>query len=462
MTQAQGAAPDLATLRQTACRLHGDGKQPEALDAYQRYLNRRPEDAGIWSNLGALLRAMAQHRDAARAHARAHALDPDLSGVRNNYANVLSDIGRYDEAIALRHAILEADPSDLNQRALIGRALRGQGRYGDAIAYLEHAAAQHPQEAEFRLQLAFARLGAGDYMAGFESYRARWDTDEIKQIDLPFPRWDGADLAGKTVLVMPEQGFGDAVLVLRFLPLLRARAATIFCLTEKPMTRLFDGLEGADWTGPSLAKDAPIDVYLTLMDLPRLGLTDRGDIPPPTKLNVPEESVARAQAIVAPFPEAFRIGVVWSGSTTYKGNAFRSFSHRDFLPLTEIADVQLFSLYKGPHLDAFRQDGSAAFIVDASGSDRDFADCAALMQEMDLIITSDTAAAHIAGSLGLPTWTVLHWDPFWVYTHTGETTPWYPSMRLFRQDAPLDWDSAFVKVGKALQETVEDWRRKAA
>ena len=462
MTKAPGAGGDLAALRQTACNLHQDGKQAEALAGYQRYLSRRPRDARIWSNLGALLRSMSQHEDAARAHARAYALDPELPGVRNNYANVLSDIGRYDEAIALRHAILATDPAEANQKPLIGRALRGQGRYADAIDYLQEALGAHPEDAELRLQLAFAQLGAGEYAAGFESYRARWDTDEMKPVDLPLPRWAGEDLSGKRVLVSPEQGFGDAVLVLRFLPLLKAQAATVFCLTEKPMTRLFDGLSGADWTGPTLSKETTLDTYLTLMDLPRLGLTDRGNIPPPTKLTVPEDSRARAQAIVAPFAKAFRVGVVWSGSATYKGNAFRSFTHREFLPLTETSDVQLFSLYKGRFLEAFRNDGSAAFIVDAASSDRDFGDCAALMQEMDLIITSDTATAHIAGSLGLSTWVVLHWDPFWVYTHAGETTPWYPSMRLFRQDAPLDWQSAFRKVGEAFKKTVAEWRKEAA
>lgn len=147
--------------------------------------------------------------------------------------------------------------------------------------------------------------------------------------------------------------------------------------------------------------------------------------------------------------------MVWSGSVTYKGNAFRSFSHRAYLPLADMAGVQLFSLYKGPSLAEFHADGSAAYLVDTASTDRDFADCAATMLEMDLVITSDTATAHIAGSLGIPVWTILHWDPFWVYTHAGETTPWYPSMRLFRQDRPLDWSGVFGRVEQALRTTVK-------
>jgi len=155
-----------------------------------------------------------------------------------------------------------------------------------------------------------------------------------------------------------------------------------------------------------------------------------------------------AEAIVAPYGDKVRVGVVWSGSETFKGNDFRSFSHRQFLPLTDIDGVQLFSLYKGPRTEALHADGSSAFILDVGSSDRDFADCAANMRAMDLVITSDTATAHVAGSLGVPTWCVLHWDPFWFFGHSGDGTPWYPSMRLFRQSRPRDWDGVFDHVSK--------------
>lgn len=135
---------------------------------------------------------------------------------------------------------------------------------------------------------------------------------------------------------------------------------------------------------------------------------------------------------------------------------FRSFSHRDFLPMTELPGVQLFSLYKGPYLEAYEKDGSSAFILDTASSDRDFADCAATMGEMDLIITSDTVSAHLAGSLGVPVWTVLHWDAFWVWRHAGESTHWYPGMRLFRQHRPMDWTGVMEDVKAALTDHVKE------
>ena len=226
----------------------------------------------------------------------------------------------------------------------------------------------------------------------------------------------------------------------------------MYCLVERPLAALLDGLDGADWTGQAVPADAKIDYYINMMDLAAMYFAASKDVPAPTRLNVPADNVARAQQIVAPYGDTFKVGVVWTGSVTYKGNAFRSFSHTDLLPLTDIEGAQLFSLYKGPMLEPFFNDGTSAFIVDTGSDERGFADTAASMQAMDLIITSDTATAHIAGSLGVPTWTVLHWDPFWVFTHAGDTTPWYPNMKLFRQKTPLRWNGVMEDVRGALNE----------
>lgn len=440
--------------RQRAVRLHQAGKVEEAQRDYAAYLSRFPNDHGIWSNLGALLRRAGRHELSLRAHERANAAGVTDKGIRNNYANILSDLGQYDDSLAIRRSLLAEFPDDADQKAMIGRCYRGKGDYEAAIDWLTMAVADHPDHAELRIQLAFAQLGAGDYANAFEAYRSRWQGDELTPRNLPWPEWRGEDVDGKTVLVLTEQGFGDAVLFTRFLPWLKARGARVLYLSERPMLRLFDGLDGADWVGKSMPEQERVDYWVNMMDLPILGLTSEAEIPAPTGLNVPADSTDRARAIVAPFQARFRVGVVWTGSATYKGNAFRSFSHRDFHPLIDIPDVQLFSLYKGPYLDAFHSDGTSALIVDTASTDRDFADCAATMQQMDLVITSDTATAHIAGSLGVPTWVVLHWDAFWVYRHSGGTTPWYPSMRLYRQDAPLDWDSALSKVETDLRALV--------
>ncbi|WP_458791987.1 tetratricopeptide repeat protein [Yoonia sp. MH D7] len=437
-------------MRARAIKLHQAGEHAEALIGYARYLALVPDDAGAWSNLGVLHRVKGRHMQALRAQERAVAIAPDDVSLRSNYANILSDVGRYEESIAARQTILAREPDSLNHIAMVGRCLRGMGRYDEAEVYLTDAIARFPADVELKMQLAFAQLGTGDYRAAFQTYKVRWQAGELKPRDLLFPEWAGEPLQGKTVLVMPEQGFGDAVLFARFIPVLRSMGAKVHCLVERPLLHLFTALDGADWVGHSLPREASFDYWVNMMDLAALHFTTSVTIPAPTALHVPAQSKERAERIVAPFANKVKVGVIWTGSVTYKGNAFRSFSHTDFLPLTQIAGVQLFSLYKGPMLEPYFADGSSSFIVDAGSDESGFADTAATMKAMDLVITSDTATAHIAGSLGVPTWTILHWDPFWVWTHKGDTTGWYPQMRLFRQKTPLDWSGVMAEVEEAL------------
>lgn len=445
---------DLTALRRAAHRAHREG-DPNALQAYAKYLALAPHDAPIWSNLGALHRAHQRYDAALRAQERAQAISPEDPALTNNYANILSDLGRYDDSIKARRWILTQKPEDAGQKAMIGRCLRGKGDYQGAVNYLSSAITDHPDDTELQMQLAFAQLGAGDYAKAFETYRVRWKTAEMKPRDLPYPEWAGEPLDGKTVLVMPEQGFGDAILFARFIPSLKAQGARVLFLTEKPVAPLFEDLDGADWVGTGLPKSTPIDFWINSMDVARLHFGGTDVIPKPTSINVPNASKARAKALVATHQQSFKVGVVWTGSVTYKGNAFRSFSHRDLLPLTDLTAVQLFSLYKGPELEPFLADGTDAFILNAAESEKHFGDSAAMMQEMDLIISSDTATLHLAGSLGVPTWAVLHWDPFWVWRHTGDTTVWYPGMRLFRQTEPLQWSGVIDQVRDALVQQVK-------
>ena len=446
-----------ADVRINSVNAHKAGRHDDALEGYTRYLQQHPTDAGIWTNLGALYRVLGRHEMGRTAQMRAYALAPDDKGVLNNYSNILSDLGDYEHSIELRKKSLKIDASHLMHHAMIGRCLRGLGRYHDAIDYLVPMVETHPAETEIKLQLAFAQLGAGQYGAAFRTYDARWNSDELQQPELPFPKWEeGASIDGKTLLILPEQGFGDMVLLARFIPLIAGMGAKVRLVVKKPLLRLFEGMDGVDWIGTAATKDDPVDMWLSLMDMPKLiyGLDENGVAPSPAKLTIPADSAERARGLTAKHSDMFKVGVVWSGSATYKGNTFRSFTHREFLPMANTPNVQLFSLYKGPFLEAFHEDGSAALIIDTASTDRDFADCAATMQEMDLIITSDTATAHIAGSLGVPVWVMLHWDAFWVYRHEVETTPWYPSMRLFRQAKPQDWASAFDVANKALVKEV--------
>ncbi len=448
-------AQTLGELRQKAVKAHQAGALEKAARDYASYLAQVPGDVGIWSNLGVLHRVAGRHKMSLRAQERAYALDQKDTGVRNNMANILSDIGQYDRSLALRYELAAEQPDDVNQLAMIGRCLRGKGDYAGAISYLKSAIQKYPEDAELQMQLAFAQLGAGDYRTGLQTYKARWAAGELQPRALPFPEWQGEPLKGKTIVVLPEQGFGDAVLFARFLSILKGRGATVQLVAKRPLMRLFEAFDGVDEMIADLTRDTKADYWVNMMDLAAIYFETETHVPPPARLNVPKAAKDRAATMTAAHTDRFKVGVVWTGSVTYKGNAFRSFSHTDFLPLTDVPGVQLFSLYKGPELKGFYADGTDGLIVDVGSSEQDFADCAGMMQAMDLVITSDTATAHVAGSLGVPVWTVLHWDAFWVWRHKGETTDWYPGMQLFRQETPLDWGDVMTEVKAALEKKVK-------
>lgn len=452
----------LGPLRELALKCHKAGQLDEAMGHYSRYLALAPGDGMMWSNAGALLRKRGKHDLALVAQRRAARLEPESDAVRNNLANILADLGQNEEAIELRMALLSQGEGDAMTKALVGKSYRSLGRYDEAVSWLTSCLEQHPDHVEIRIQLAMAQLAAGDHANGFKTYRIRWQTDELKPRNLPRPEWQGGSLSGKRILVLPEQGFGDAMAFSRFLPVLRRfdpDKVLLYC--EAPAACLYETIDGADWTGSQMPDPGEYDVWVNLMDLAITYFDQNRKIPAPAQLSVPRDSQERAAAMMAGYREDVRVGVVWTGSTTYRNNLFRSFRHSEFHRFLGIEGLRLFSLYKGPEVAAFQADGSAIPIVDLGSIDRHFGDCAALMLEMDLVITSDTATAHLAGSLGVPVWTLLHWDPFWLWGHSGHRTPWYPSMTLMRQQSPQDWDGVFHRAERRLTEFVASKRAEA-
>lgn len=444
--------PSPAELRGRALEDHKAGRLDRAFAAYRAVLAADPDDAGTWTNLGALLRARGEHRLAVSCQRRAAALRPDDEGVLNNLGNALADADFPHEALAVRRDLARRRPDDRQAQAMLVASLRALGRMEDAVAAADAALARTPGDAELRMQRAMALLALGDYPRGFADFAARWDTGEVTRPPAPEPEWRGGSLSGKRLLVLPEQGFGDTILMARFLPGLAAfDPAEVILVVRPPLLRLFAGLPGAHRLVPADGPRPPADLHLHMMDLPaRLGARPEA-LPPSPPLRVPSDAVARARRRLGPFVGRFKVGVVWSGSVTYRGNHKRSLTPRSFAPLSDLPGVQLFSLYKGPLLDRFRASADSALIADACGDDRDLADAAGLIEGLDLVIGVDTGVMHLAAALGRPTWNLLAHAPYWLYGVAAERTPWHPTMRLFRQRAPGDWDELVGRVTEALR-----------
>lgn len=448
----------LNAILQRAVTLQREKKYDEAAPLYRNYLALRPKNAGAWTNLGALLRRQGLHRAAIATHRKALQIDPDLTSAWNNLANVLADQGEFGEAAEIRQRLLDGDPDNPNRIRDLCAALRGLWRHDEVIALIDDAEARLGEVdgiGECRLQRSFSHLTLGNYEKGFADFEFRYEGDEVNLPDnAPWPRWQGEDLKGKRIGVFPEQGFGDAILMARFLPALKAKGAHVSLVVKGPQRRLFRDLEGVDEVLEHAVASQKYHYWTPNMSLPALvGLS--GGMPPPLpKLHIPEDSRRRARAITAPYADQFKIGVVWTGSNTYRANHRRSTTPESFLGLATVPGVQLFSLYKGENHEDFLKSGMGGLILDACGNDRDFGDTAAIIEQMDLMITTDTAVVHVAGSLGKPIWNLLWYEGFWLYG-TGETTPWYPSMRLFRQSRGGDWPELFGRVESELRKHLE-------
>lgn len=284
----------------------------------------------------------------------------------------------------------------------------------------------------------------------------RFEAGLVRMDDLSsLPRWDGEDRKGLKLLVYPDQGLGDDILFGRFFGALKNLEASPVFFARRPLYRL---LENSD-TGIPLCgsvRDLNLfDAWVPAASLPHITGFD-GTPPPPLPLTPPEDSVKRARAMTAPFGREFRIGICWTGNSSYPKNHIRSVTPDAFLPLVKIPGTRFFSLYKGEFISQLEETGMASLITDACSSDRDFADTAALIKEMDLVISTDTAVIHLAAGLGKPVWNLLPFESFWQYGRSADTTPWYPGMKLFRQERLKDWSAPLKRIERELRTLVSN------
>lgn len=436
----------LAATRANAIKLHRSGKTDQAVPLYKRYLQHRPEDAGIWCNLGVALRERKAPAIAEACYRRALELDPGDIAAMGNLGNVLKDLDRLDEAIALHQAVLAQNAEDDRARHNYAIALREANRFAEAAGEFDKLVASQPKNATYRWDRALVLLHMGRSADGWRDYEARRETGEVKPRRYDHPEWTGGSLNGKVLYLYPEQGFGDTLLALRFLPQIKALGAIVVLECKAPLRRLLENFAGVDRLVAPEDRFIDFDLHCSLMTVPRLLNVDLGSPGPPADLKVPDAARETIAPLMAAAGKRFKAGIVWSGSITFKGNGKRAVSLDRFLPLANVPGVQLYSLQKGPCEGELADSGADAVIIDIGTRVQDFAETAAAIQMLDLVIMTDSSVAHLTGSLGKPVWNLLPYHPYWVYPIDGERTPWYPSMRLLRQTVPGDWDGVFDRV----------------
>ena len=444
----------LAAVRAEAIRLHQDGKADQAIPLYRRYLASRPRDGGIWCNLGVALRERKAFAVAEACYRRALELAPDDVAAMGNLGNVLKDMDRLDEAIAFHRAVVARDPQDDRGRHNYAVALREATRFTEAVAELDILIARHPDNATYRWDRSLVLLHLGRSEEGWRDYEARRQTGEVRPRSYPQPEWDGEPLAGKTIYLHPEQGFGDTLMALRYLPRLAEQGGTVVLECKPPLRRLLEASAGIARLVAPEDGFAAFDVHGSLMSVPRLVGADVSAPGAPASLSVPEVARTRVAPLLALGRDRFKVGIVWSGSVTFKGNLKRAVSVENFLPFATVSGVQLFSLQKGPREGDLAASGADAVIVDIGTRVAGFAETAAAIEMLDLVIMTDSSVAHLCGSLGRPVWNLLPYHPYWIYPVDSDRTPWYPSMRLMRQEVPGEWDEVFARARAELAAAV--------
>jgi tetratricopeptide (TPR) repeat protein len=463
------------------------GNFGEAIGVLGKAIQFRPEYAAAHNNLGHALREARQPAQAIEACKEALRLKPDLAEAYNNLGNALSDIGQVDEAIAAYRRALALDPQFVQAHSNIGSMLREKGRLDEAITAYREALSIRPDLAEVQCNLgvtladmgkfdeamvaydravriqpdhagahwnrAATLLLRGDFALGLRDHEWRWQWRDFPSPRRAFqqPQWDGAPLNGRTILIYTEQGFGDAIQFVRYVPMVHAGGGRVILECQSELMRIFAGVEGVEHL---IARGDPIpafDVHCPLMSLPFAFKTSLETIPNEISYLSPMTADCEHwRKELGPADGRLRVGLAWAGNPQFKGDRTRSLKLEELAPLSDIEGVTFFSLQKGKAAEQANNPSKGMELVNLASKLNDFDDTAAAMSLMDLIITTDTSTAHLAGALGCPVLLILQFVPDWRWLLNRQDSPWYPTMRLFRQERRGDWETPIREVAAEL------------
>jgi tetratricopeptide (TPR) repeat protein len=433
--------------------LQAQARPMSALADLDRALGLRPDVAEAWFQRGRMLLDVGRPDEALASFDQALALSPDMVLAHIGRAGALLVLKRFEEALASDERAVALAPDFAVAWSNRGMVLQELRRLDEAMASFGRAIALDPDLAEVRVNRAFCRLLQGDYERGFEEAEWRWRSAQGQAVDrgLAEPLWLGdQDVAGRTVFLYGDQGFGDTLQFLRYAPALAALGASVVLEVQPGLFRLLQGMPGVDQVIGKGAPLPPFDLQCSLASLPLAFRTRIETIPAAGGyVAIPQAQAERWAGILGPAQRP-RIGVVWSGNPANKANVNRKVPQERLLAAmpegVELVNLQV------------EMDDAEARRLDAAGVTRadhhivDFADTAGLLAHLDLVVTVDTGVAHLAGALGRPAWVLLSYVPDWRWSLDRDDSPWYASLRLFRQDRPADWTGPLDRLRAELQE----------
>ena len=428
------------------------GQAEDALLVFQQALEVNPKDPEVLCHLGGLLITLSRLEEARATFEKVLARDPQSVLGLQGLGNVCFNRDDFAEALAYYQQALPYRPDFAEFYFNFGMVYTRMGRFEDALPHFQRALEIRPGYVNAYVNRGMGLLTIGRYLEGWSDYEWRLKMKEFAPRDFEGPRWHGEPLAGKSILIPGEQGFGDMLMFLRYLPLVKAKGGRVVLECRPELATLLDGCPDIDELvvkEPGVPHTVSYDAYCYLLSLAEVFQTELETIPPicPNQLQVRSEQTAAWQHRFSADLN-FKIGITWASKSDHPTSKHRSASLEAFGVLTEQPGISVYSLQKGVPCDA------VPGVVDLSDELTDFSQTCAAMQHLDLVITVDTSVAHVAGAMGRPVWILLPYEADWRWLRHGETSRWYPSARLFRQAERGEWHPVFEQVRQALAEHV--------
>jgi tetratricopeptide (TPR) repeat protein len=444
--------------------LRDKGLFNQAIDAFNRATQIDPAHAAAYCNLGNALRDAGRLDDAVASCKRALELRPDYAIAFSNMGNALRDLGRTDEALVAFGQAVRLRPGMAELHYNLGNTLIDQLRMEEATAAFEEVIRLKPTWAEGHFHMGLTRLAVGDFGRGWPEYESRTGIRGFGPLrNFHQPQWDGKQLDGKTILLHDEQGQGDTIQFVRYVQMVAERVGPrrggrIILGCQPSLVRLLAKVPDVHRIIAAGSPMPEFDVHCRLLSLPLAFGTDLATIPAPVPYLHAEANLSQswAQKMGPRQPPAnggeIRVGLTWAGSSGHAHDYKRSLVSSQLAELAEIPRLSLYSIQKGAAAEQARALPPGMKLIDLAADLVDFADTAALIDNLDLVISVDTSVAHLAGAMGKPTWILLPYSPDWRWMLGRDDSPWYPTARLFRQKSAGDWTEVVRKVVESLKE----------
>ena len=433
------------------------GNTNEAIACFRESLRLNPNLAAFWGNLGNTLARQEKFEEAIACYEKAIHLKPSDAKAYNNLGNALERQDKLDGAAHHFEQALQLEPQCAETHSNLAIVHMRQGMMDKALANFDQALRIDPKLAGARLNRAQLNLLLGNFAQGWPDFEFRKTQPDEKERRFTAPRWNGSDLTNKTILLVAEHGLGDTLHFVRYARLVKDRGATVVLECQSELLPLLASTPGIDQLFGRDSQLPSIDFQVPLLSLPRIFHTELSSVPASIPyLHAKQDLVEHWRGALASCAgRTFKVGIAWQGNPAYRYDRQRSIPVKHFGQLALLDGVELISLQKGPAADQLATLKRQLPIVDL-GRNLDetpgaFMDTAAVMMIIDLVISSDTAIAHLAGALGVPVWVALPMVPDWRWLLEREDSPWYPTMRLFRQTQAGRWEDVFDRIAVELK-----------